>query len=40
MKVRLTALSISSMHMKMTMAFFLVSTPKVPKENRMALSTR
>ena len=39
-KVRLTALSISSMHMKITMAFFRVRTPIVPMENRMALTMR
>jgi hypothetical protein len=40
MKDRLTALSINSMHMKMTMAFLRVRTPTVPRENRIALSTR
>jgi hypothetical protein len=40
MKERLTAFSISSMHMKMTMAFLRVRTPKVPREKRIALSTR
>ena len=39
-KVRFTELSISSIHMKITMAFLRVRTPIVPSEKRMALTTR